>query len=650
MHKILFIVGLSFLSFKLNSQTIFTHVTTTSNTSAHMTLLDNTMLDRNPGAAVFVTPVWEQTGDQNPTNVFGVWYNGTKWTIFNQNRSPIPATAAQHLRFNVLAFPSTSPKVFVHTVTAANLGGHITTLDHALLNNNPSAIIMVTQRYGGGYNNHEIGVWYENGRWKIFNQDRAALTPGLQFNVLIANDIGLNSGAFQHTHTASTQLAAPNVGYTVLHHPNLNGSKDWHIFVTQRWIGAYNPYTYNVWYDRPDDAYKQHQDNRWMIYNSQGQQMPLNAAFNVLAIPFNWQGNPDSDFPRVCIDRIPTQAPEGALQIVTLHGTYWRTGETIRIMMTGGTERVRERVRFYANKWLEHANLRFDFVSTEPADIHIAFTPGEGSWSYVGTYSRLHNPSMNFGWLTDASPEAEFSRVVLHEFGHALGAIHEHQHPEVAIPWDREAVYRYYGGPPNRWSRADIDHNIFERYSHTETNFTAYDSLSIMHYPISDDLTIGRFSVPWNTSLSENDKAHMRVIYPFPVALGNPKLRVTIKTGNDDLRTASQAYLVLKLRVSSAFSRILHFPLNRGAAWASNSINTMEASLPVNTIPADIFECMVTFKSGQTSVFSTGDNWNMDQLKVEMIYPTNTVLLKEQTGAPIMRFTQTRGVYNVPLR
>jgi len=649
MNKVLLIFGLFLSTLKLDSQTIFTHVTTPANTSTHITRLDNTMLDRNPGAAVFVTPVWEQTGDQNPTNVFGVWYDGNKWTIFNQNRSPMPATAAQHQRFSVLAFPSLSPNVFVHTVTAANFMGNATTLDHALLNNNPSAVIMVTQRYGGVYKNHEVGAWYDNGRWKIFNQDRAALVPGTQFNVLITANIGLNSVAFQHTHTTSTQLAAPNVGYTALNQPNLNGSKDWHVFVTQRWIGTYNPYPYNVWYDRPDDAYRQHKDNRWLIYNSQNQQMPLNAAFNVLAIPFNWQVNPDPDFPRVCVDRIPTQAPEGALKIATLHGTYWRTGETIRIMMTGGTERVRERVRFYANKWLEHANLRFDFVSTEPADIHIAFNPG-ASWSYGGTYSRVHNPSMNFGWLTDASSETEFSRVVLHEFGHALGAIHEHQHPEVAIPWDREAVYRYYGGPPNNWSRAEIDHNIFERYSRTETNFTAYDSLSIMHYAISDALTIGHFSVPWNTNLSENDKAHMRVIYPFPAVAANPKLRVTIKTGNDDLRTASQAYLVLKLRNSASPLTIIHLPLNRGAYWRDGSTNTIETSLPLNTTPENIVECMVAFESGWTSPFSTGDNWNMDLLKLEIVYPTNTVLLKEQTGTPIMRFTQARGVYNVPLR
>lgn len=33
---------------------------------------------------------------------------------------------------------------------------------------------------------------------------------------------------------------------------------------------------------------------------------------------------------------------------------------------------------------------------------------------------------MHFGWLRDDTDDVEWRRVVVHEFGHALGAIHEH--------------------------------------------------------------------------------------------------------------------------------------------------------------------------------------------------------------------------------
>jgi hypothetical protein len=39
----------------------------------------------------------------------------------------------------------------------------------------------------------------------------------------------------------------------------------------------------------------------------------------------------------------------------------------------------------------------------------------------------------------------------VHEFGHALGLIHEHQNPNRAIQWNRDAVINDLQGPPNNW-------------------------------------------------------------------------------------------------------------------------------------------------------------------------------------------------------
>jgi len=57
---------------------------------------------------------------------------------------------------------------------------------------------------------------------------------------------------------------------------------------------------------------------------------------------------------------------------------------------------------------------------------------------------------MNFGWdLTVPGQRG----TALHEIGHALGLLHEHQSPFAGIHWDDEAVYAELAGPPNFWSR-----------------------------------------------------------------------------------------------------------------------------------------------------------------------------------------------------
>lgn len=91
----------------------------------------------------------------------------------------------------------------------------------------------------------------------------------------------------------------------------------------------------------------------------------------------------------------------------------------------------------YANEWSKYANITFKFITSGTAQIRVTFTQGAGSYSYLGTQA-LNRPSnsetMNFGWFNDSTTDTEFSRTTIHEFGHALGMIHEHQHPLANIP------------------------------------------------------------------------------------------------------------------------------------------------------------------------------------------------------------------------
>ena len=196
----------------------------------------------------------------------------------------------------------------------------------------------------------------------------------------------------------------------------------------------------------------------------------------------------------------------------------WENGKRLRIRFLDGDSVVQQKIANIAPEWEQFTNLKLDFVRDGAAEIRISFRDVGFSWSTVGTdaVSRPRTlPSMNYGWLKANTPAREYRRVVLHEFGHALGMIHEHQNPEAVgrIPWDKPKVYAYYAR--QGWSQQDVDENIFDVYDRDDTNFTSFDSSSIMQYAVPDDLTVGSFAIGWNTELSELDKDFMRRQYPM---------------------------------------------------------------------------------------------------------------------------------------
>ena len=205
-------------------------------------------------------------------------------------------------------------------------------------------------------------------------------------------------------------------------------------------------------------------------------------------------------------------APAMAMVVTKL----WKPGRTLKISFIGTIDAtVKAKIKIYAAKWLEHANLKFSWVAKD-GDIRISCKVGDGSWSYIGTDALTiakSKATMNYGWFTATTPDDEFSRVIVHEFGHALGAIHEHQHPSGGIPWDKPAVYAYYQRT-NGWDHAAVDNNIFAKYDATQLNMTDYDKTSIMHYAVPNELTIGDYEVGWNRQLSANDKVLAKRVYP----------------------------------------------------------------------------------------------------------------------------------------
>jgi len=217
----------------------------------------------------------------------------------------------------------------------------------------------------------------------------------------------------------------------------------------------------------------------------------------------------------------PTDDPKaGNSKAAVITKNKWPKASTINVAFLDGDASVQQRINDVVKVWTapDTANLRFVFVNDpKQADVRISFRYS-GSWSTIGTSCKTvpkNQPSMNYGWLKPGGNDAELRRVVLHEFGHALGLIHEHQSPGSVIPWNKPNVYRDLGGPPNNWDTATIDHNMFEAYSKEDLEYTVVDPTSIMMYPIPETwVTDPKFAAGLNTDLSAKDKEFIHKKYP----------------------------------------------------------------------------------------------------------------------------------------
>lgn len=220
-----------------------------------------------------------------------------------------------------------------------------------------------------------------------------------------------------------------------------------------------------------------------------------------------------------CMLLMPGQS-EGKPKAALLNQFKWQPGTQVAVRFLEGDPGLRQRVARVAQEWTgpQMANLSLKFVDGGDADVRAAFQQGNGSWSYLGTMCQqipAGELTMNYGWLTPDSGDDEVRRVVLHEFGHALGLIHEHQSPNRPIAWNRAAVIADLSAAPNYWDEATIENNIFKQYDQAEVTSTPVDPQSIMMYPIPAAWTTDGFSAGLNRETSENDKEFIRKAYPW---------------------------------------------------------------------------------------------------------------------------------------
>lgn len=214
-------------------------------------------------------------------------------------------------------------------------------------------------------------------------------------------------------------------------------------------------------------------------------------------------------------DSILVEGDTSAVQLAMMKSKFW-TRDTITVGFLDGDADIQAKTMAAAKAWEPYCRIVFVQAPVTTSLVRVTFAQG-GSWSYIGTdvsYIRYPNPTMQLGWFIQyRNNPAELSRTGTHEFGHTLGAVHEHQSPAANIPWNPTAVYAYYARMG--WNKQMVDFNVLQHYDSTVVTNSTFDRQSIMLYATSASLlTDPSQAVGWNYYLSPTDKSFIGTIYP----------------------------------------------------------------------------------------------------------------------------------------
>lgn len=216
--------------------------------------------------------------------------------------------------------------------------------------------------------------------------------------------------------------------------------------------------------------------------------------------------------------------PDQVHTVYTTSDLLWQgTPQVINYYFMDGNIKQRQKVINTVEEWTWYANVHFvETNNKEDSNVRIKFDPNDGSWSYVGTQSNriaIDMATMNLAWLDKASNITDIEKaVILHEFGHVLGLLHEHQSPAhggTAVTNIKAALELY--SRTQGWSEKEIYEQVIDVYASSDvSNFSQVDIHSIMHYPQPKELTGGSVDIGYNTKLTDLDKAYMMLQYPRP--------------------------------------------------------------------------------------------------------------------------------------
>lgn len=205
-------------------------------------------------------------------------------------------------------------------------------------------------------------------------------------------------------------------------------------------------------------------------------------------------------------------------EFAALLNNKWQK-DTLRVLIINPPGTYFDELVNAFNEWSSLTGIDFVMANGQAdSDIRISFSPNDGHWSFVGREaehpSLIGQPTVNFDPIDLATLTKENRMgIFLHELGHSIGLIHEHQKENSPIHWNKAQVYldckNWYG-----WDNAKVDHNIFNSHNLNKLFYSKeFDVDSIMIYAIPNGWSSNYQINVMNTKLSTLDKKFAKAFY-----------------------------------------------------------------------------------------------------------------------------------------
>lgn len=185
---------------------------------------------------------------------------------------------------------------------------------------------------------------------------------------------------------------------------------------------------------------------------------------------------------------------------VGLRTVHYEPGDRFTVQINGPSDFKKQVQHVLETKVFPYVNLAFEIVDRDGACLI------DDRWASGGVCmgSGTRNPTLHL------SNHTQF--LIVHEFGHALGMMHEMRSPSVGLTWVKSALQAKYAS-----GNLDTYRQIMKQFNPDKVVALPFDETSVMGYPLPASSNKQGVEIKPSNEFTALDKKWLRMTYgPTP--------------------------------------------------------------------------------------------------------------------------------------